>query len=655
MLSDHPSQCPVSPCSIRFKGKTTDFFSFNINPSYFNFENISVAKKVLDRPSHEFNQRPLKLSTYRERFGIIPLNHDPTQPCVQIPADIMVTGLDPNILQYWSDVPSAMTRLENELKKVHAKPEVSNSVGALRLVCTITKDNTDARSQVKDWASKAKETVTGATASILVRRRACLKKIWDTVCNEIRKIQQANRNVALIERADDSTIYIVGTASMVDSVYNQVDKMCVEFEQTSEHIKNMMELKGTDKAVFKKANLMEKLKQNHPKLNILLRKEDIELEGPARDLLDVQGKVHLFLKQIQTRKVDLTKGKMKVLQALLGQENSYLDRDLKQRTAVIQVEGASAVIYGIGQDLMKCEDILTTDIKEGSRKVSTDEQAALKGMLWKNFSASLSTKCEGVLFLELLENNSVIGISAYKADYDMVLENINQHIKKNTIKKLAVKMEGLEAAFMERRMKDQLREIERDFAAYCTKIELTNSGFQISGTEDGLSPMKQRIEKLKEEILTDKQSVTSPGMMNYFKNEEMGRLFIKHQEDAHQVLIHHGEPDPVRTDQVKEAVVKDLMILKPKETFPVNSSRMESPVTRPSFAMTNTAPTPRNAAEVEVKHPSGMKIKAVIGDLPTYQSDLIVNAANGKLKHVGGLAKAIVDKGNYLLEIMLCK
>ena len=32
---------------------------------------------------------------------------------------------------------------------------------------------------------------------------------------------------AVIERTDDSTVYIAGPATMVDTVYNQVDQMCV--------------------------------------------------------------------------------------------------------------------------------------------------------------------------------------------------------------------------------------------------------------------------------------------------------------------------------------------------------------------------------------------------------------------------------------------
>ncbi|KAI0233840.1 Protein mono-ADP-ribosyltransferase PARP9 [Lamellibrachia satsuma] len=43
--------------------------------------------------------------------------------------------------------------------------------------------------------------------------------------------------------------------------------------------------------------------------------------------------------------------------------------------------------------------------------------------------------------------------------------------------------------------------------------------------------------------------------------------------------------------------------------------------------------------------PGGVSVEVVQGDLTTFQADAIVNAANGRLDHCGGLAKAIVDAG----------
>ena len=92
-------------------------------------------------------------------------------------------------------------------------------------------------------------------------------------------------------------------------------------------------------------------------------------------------------------------------------------------------------------------------------------------------------------------------------------------------------------------------------------------------------------------------TISNPGMHYYFV-QESGRYFIKSLEDRHRVKIEYR------------------------------------------------GQTGSNGSELEqVSHPSGVIVKVIVGDMTSHPVDAIVNAANGTLAHVGGLAKAIVDKG----------
>ena len=126
------------------------------------------------RKSHEFDNQTLKVRAYRDKFGIIPPNHDTTQPSVQIPTHVNITGIDPFILQYWRNIPLAREHLKKELAKLHSELDPNfNTDKELRILCTITEDDIEARSQVKAWATNVNESVNALVGGIQVKRRLC--------------------------------------------------------------------------------------------------------------------------------------------------------------------------------------------------------------------------------------------------------------------------------------------------------------------------------------------------------------------------------------------------------------------------------------------------------------------------------------------------
>ena len=70
------------------------------------------------------------------------------------------------------------------------------------------------------------------------------------------------------------------------------------------------------------------------------------------------------------------------------------------------------------------------------------------------------------------------------------------------------------------------------------------------------------------------------------------------------------------------------------------TAKVTSP--RPTFSDT---PTYKKS---KVILSSGVAVFTAMGNLTSYKVDAIVNAANDKLQHSGGIAKAIVDKGDVL-------
>ena len=529
---------------------------------------------------------------------------------------MFLSDLDPNKLYFLRTVPEAKKHAEEKiLGMVHAKIDWSHkSDTELHVLCTIQNDAKDVRKLAKDWEGRVTQSTKFLFESIQIEKRECLKKTWKEVSTEVRKISKESQKVAIIERAEESTLYVVGCAGTVKYIYQQVNKMCKDIEEKLDHIKDTTDLNELEIAVFQKAE-KQKLGRKYSKVKITLQKTNVELGGPATDLLSIQKELNSFLRGMVKKNLTLSKGQVKVLTMLQRQPNNQFKNATQKLQAVIKIEGNNVVLFGVNKDVTKYEEILNSSIEETTIEINEEEKTAFIDSIWNEFSNTLFVRYNGILHLDLQEDKSSVNLVADQNDFYGALEEVKKHIQKNAVREVFVELEIPKTRMMIQWMKEDLTKVEKDFERYGIKISSPdNYGIVITGTEDGLAAAKDRVERLTGRIITDTHTVTTPGMPHYFTQQDMGKFFIKSQEERHHVIIYHEDSE------------------KEQE----NMGMRRRPVPQPRS----------NKKELQqATHASGVVIKAIVGDMTSHQVDAIVNAANGNLAHVGGLAKAIVDKG----------
>ena len=292
-----------------------------------------------------------------------------------------------------------------------------------------------------------------------------------------------------------------------------------------------------------------------------------------------------------------------------------IDAAMTPYKAVIHSEEQNIVVAGMHGDVSKCQDIIASHIRDATIDVAEDERNACHGQSWEQFANEMFMKCKGTLHLEFNENRSAIDVVAYSGDFEGVLEDIRNYIKKNAIKKERLTMSRAHTRMITKWMVADLKQIEETFRSYSIQIESLFEGFQIKGTQDGLRPASARIQQLTEKIHGDKHMVTTPGMPYYFTQVESGKSFLRAREETYHVIIHHESPS-------ESAQGAKRSISQPSQEA---GGMME--------------------LEQATHEASGVVIKVLVGDMTQHKVDAIVNAANNELKHIGGLAKAIADKG----------
>ena len=89
------------------------------------------------------------------------------------------------------------------------------------------------------------------------------------------------------------------------------------------------------------------------------------------------------------------------------------------------------------------------------------------------------------------------------------------------------------------------------------------------------------------------------------------------------------------------------------EVLKGNAAIETSDESRPNFISAPVAKSSKVHRTV-CKVPVGSTtIMLIEGDITEYRCDMVVNSANGQLDHIGGVAKAIVDKGTKHILLVL--
>ena len=91
-----------------------------------------------------------------------------------------------------------------------------------------------------------------------------------------------------------------------------------------------------------------------------------------------------------------------------------------------------------------------------------------------------------------------------------------------------------------------------------------------------------------------------------------------------------------------------IVVTSKEETVTRGSFR--APLTSPVHDVHNLNENRKRTMQCRYKSPSGKIIEIHQGDILNHPVDYLVNSANDELKHSGGLARAIVDKGGRKIQ-----
>ena len=423
----------------------------------------------------------------------------------------------------------------------------------------------------------------------------------------------------------DLLVQIFGKEDRVDEDGRKLQDLIFAVEEDRELMKSKVKVirDGIPKSrlrLLEMTSICQKLQseQQHLNISIDLDNETLCLSGPRNLLNEMQAEVFTFLAKMIEKTIELPPNITRVLKIPLV--SSVVEDLLKQRgvQAIFVHDQCSSsnevqVISVDSHSAKEAEKELLGAIQENSIRLTEDNAQVLDSRPWKDFQTTLTSKFKVDVLVQIPSNT--VWVSGIAKDVKQCYDQVIEFLQKNTILRDTVPLDHGSTRFVFERLSSEIEEIKRDLAS-CSidmRISPSSKGIDISGTAEGIDKCLPRLVDLITNIQKVSVPIDRPGMTKFF-SEGKGPKALKAIEDSNNCIIITSERNVNAASQTHEAGGRKL------ET---SSGEFIC-----SFLTSE-----------------GKKIAVFKDDITKHRVDAIVNPANEELKHIGGLAAAIVKVG----------
>ena len=511
--------------------------------------------------------------------------------------------------------------LQTVLEECKVQVELSKDLQAIVVSPTDNKKN-----NVQSWRDRV-ERLESFLQSFKKIQLKIASEIFDEIVQRWEKQSSIQGPCNFLVSFDDHRrlVQIIGKVAYVDKEEQKLQELIREVTEDTELMKSVVKvvednIPKSKLTLLEMSGICERLRKEHRHLSIAIdsKGQKLCLEGPRSDLQEVRIEVFAFISRIVEQTTELPAKVINVLKR--PQVSRFIHDVLKQKSiqAVLLYDQrqSSNEVQVVGVDSSNARDaenVLQATIKEQSHHLSAENAQVLEGRRWKDFQSSIASQFKVGITVD--NHASTIWVSGIAEDVEECFKEVKTFLEINTILRTTIPIEHGTTRFLTEVWKKKLEGIKTELANYSIDIRVTanTKGIEMFGTADGLEKCLPQLQALIHAVQRGSVPIDKPGMKKFFE-ERKGQLLLKATGEKHRCIILRGER------KENEALEGDT-VAEEKEVGSA-SEHICSYLTK------------------EEK-----KISVLKGDITKDHVDAIVNAANGELNHIGGLAAAIVRAG----------
>nr|XP_056717401.1 protein mono-ADP-ribosyltransferase PARP14-like [Euleptes europaea] len=576
------------------------------NSAIITFQHSKDVATVLAQ-KHYFNQHPVSVHPYYNSLDTALYGKARPQP--KMPEPIRIS-LDPYHWQFLQQNRHLLQEIDHEMANYYC--EIQWPIG--HCACpeiTICPSHTlmkQKRSLARSWNEGASSQFAQILSKHKVVKCKVTAEVWEAIRNGVVK-----DDILILSDIPEGIVVLVGAAEDVDCAEQEmkvlIGNAVKKIEKERQAIEVIVTIDVVKYTILKNAGLQESISVEYPDLKISYdtSKKCISLYGAAAEAFKTKSDILERVSSMAQKPIDVHAYVLVFLQHVDNETLSQLLFWAKKINVFYELKEKKVLLTGITpQDLLQAEEELKKDLDY--KCIELEDNLVIRKREWRELTDSMykahNCSSEAIIINELEDR---VIIAGYFREVASATQKLSDFVDRNTCIQKTIRTTSEAVTMYVEKEKHNIwhslvqRGVKIDFGTQASRRVISLVGPRVEVLK-GLDLM----EKLLSSLSSTRMIVDKPGAKTSFKEQE--HLYITGAKEQFNCLIRLQEDGEESEKDHGNGGVHE------------GCGKLCS----------------------EVKMRNGVVVAVRKGDLTCYPADVVVNASNENLKHIGGLADALL-------------
>ncbi|XP_043929618.1 protein mono-ADP-ribosyltransferase PARP14-like [Protopterus annectens] len=543
------------------------------------------------------------------------------RPALKMP-DPFTLSLDSYLLQYLHSEKKHITLINSSLSKVFCELEWPNLYSENPMVKMLPSGlllKQRSAKLIETWKQDVSAAFSSAISGYTVAEYTVTSQVWDIAKHKVDSFTRDG--IYIIPNVTKGKVVLVGRQNemklMQENFKEVIDAATKQVERQTKSIREAVELPPAMYSILLNEGLQNDVAEQFPllKYEYDASTKSVTLFGLQVEVYSVKSDILTKIMHMKQKRININKNIFNFLEQVDSKDfacHLFIQHHIN---AVYEISDMSLLLIGSSEKslseaekhlkkmlIFKCIDL------EDEKVVRKREWREIISNLDKSYNSSVKTFTVDVTYEETNGQVVIAGISDTVIE---IHETLFDFVDKNTHvqKTIPVKYKAV-AQFVNQKKKDILLKIMNKGVDVQLNIQTLNVSVLLSGSRAEMSYAVPVVEKLLSSLHCEVLTINKPGAVKFFKDKEA--MLVAEADRVHGCLLRLQEDGEV-TDVDSNAEVG-------------------------------------GRSTCEVRLPGGILIAVYKDNLCHHKVDVVVNASNEDLKHIGGLAGALLDAAGPSLQ-----